>query len=143
MVLLSLTFASITIPAHSHLSLAFFFHCLTPIFLKSFITSSSHLSLSLPVFLFPSGLPSRIYYRILLLSILRTCPSHSILPSMILVTMSGLLHRLSSSLLHLIHHVPCMLTEPYILCKIFLQDMKVAVDFSVSVQVSQLKRTAG
>jgi hypothetical protein len=52
-------------------------------------------------------------------------------------TVSGLLYRLSSSILKLIHHVPFIHTGPYILCK------RVAVDISVNVQVSLLKRTAG
>jgi hypothetical protein len=51
------------------------------------------------------------------------------------VTMSGLFYRLSTSTLDLIRHVPFMRTGPYILRKIFLsQDMRAAVDFSVSVQ---------
>jgi hypothetical protein len=82
--------------------------------------------------LFPSGLPSRIFCGTLLLSILRTWPSHSILDS-ISVTMSGLLYRLSGSLLDLIRHVPFIHTGPYSIRKIFLsQDMRFAVDLSES-----------
>jgi hypothetical protein len=95
MVLLSLTFASLTIPACSYLSSASFLHCLTPIFLKPF-TSSSHLSLGLPMLRFPSGLVSRIFCGTLLLSILRTCPSNSVHLDLISVTKSALLYRLSS-----------------------------------------------
>jgi hypothetical protein len=40
--------------------------------------------------------------------------------------------------------MPFNFTGPYILCKISLsQDMRVAADFSVGVQVSLSKRTAG
>jgi hypothetical protein len=142
MVLLSLTIASLTLAARSRLSSAFFCYCLTPIFLISFTRSSSHLNLGLPMFLFPSGQPSRTFCGTLLLSIVRTCPSHSVLRDLISTTMSGLLYRLSSFLLELIRHVPFIHTGPYIHRKIFLsQDMRVAVDFSVSVQVSLPKRT--
>jgi hypothetical protein len=49
---------------------------------------------------------------------------------------SGLLYRFSSSLLNLIRHVPFVLARPCILRNTFLsQDMRVAVDYSVSVQV--------
>jgi hypothetical protein len=103
-----------------------------------------YLSLGLQMLLFPSGMPSRIFCGTLLLFILRMCPSHSILLDLISATMCVLLHRFSIFLLHLICHVPFIHTEPYILRKIFLShDMRIAVDFFVSVQVSLSKRTAG
>jgi hypothetical protein len=54
-------FASLTMLAHSVPSFAMRLRLLTPIVLKSASTSSSHLSLGLPVLLPPPGFPSNSF----------------------------------------------------------------------------------
>jgi len=84
--------ASFITEAHSSLSNAFSLHLLIFISLRSFSTSSSHLSVGLHLLLLPCGLLSNIFLSVLPSSIPTTCPTHSYLFFLIPSTMSRPLH---------------------------------------------------
>ena len=77
--------ASLIMDAHSSLSTAFYRHLLNFISRTSFSTSSSHLTLGLPLLLLLSRLLSNILH-VLPSSIISTCPIHSNLFVLISVT---------------------------------------------------------
>ena len=106
--------ACLNTDAHSCLSSAFCRHLLTIISLRSFPTSSIHLTLGLPLVLLPSCLLSNIFLTILPWSIPTTCPVHSSLFFLTSATMSRSLYSSFNSW-SLILHISYSNTGPHIL----------------------------
>ena len=105
--------APLIMDAHSSLSTAFCYQVWTFICHRSFSTSSSHLSLGLPLLLC-SGLFS---YTLTVLpwSFLTTCPIHSNNLLLISATIHRSLYSFLNFWLVLILHIPCSTTGPRIL----------------------------
>ena len=91
------------------LFLAAFLHFLSPNFLASSITPSSHLSFSLPLCLLPSTTATRTLRVALCSSIRITCPAHFNRLILMYVTISLSLYNIYNSLLYFILHSPLSL----------------------------------
>ena len=92
------------IPLHGFLSCAFFFQLFTLIFLKSSLTSSSHLNLGLPFGLVACGFHLQMFLTTLSSGILSTCPTQlSLLLLMCLAIFSWLIRFSSSSFVFCLH----------------------------------------
>ena len=83
------TLASFTTIFQSSVLCARILQFVTPILLRSSLTSSIHLNLGLPTLLLPSGMFWYNLFITLSSPILSTCPSHLNLPFFISVTMSN------------------------------------------------------
>jgi hypothetical protein len=68
-----------------------------PISLKSILILSTHLRFGLPSSLYPSGFPTNILYAFLVTHIRATCPTHFILPDVIILIILGEEYKLWSS----------------------------------------------
>ena len=103
--------------------LALSLHLLTPIFLRSIDTSSSHLILGLPFRLLAYSFPYSIFFRIAVSCILSICPSHRILYHLINLTIFFPLIMVSNSSFRRTRHNSFSFTGPYIFRKIFLSNI--------------------
>ena len=107
------TLASFTTIFQSSLLCARILHFVTPILLRSSLTSSIQLNLGLPTLLLPSGVFWYNLFTTLSSLILSTCPSHLNLPFLFLLlcpilhTIVSLLHLFcpSSTPLHILHQI--------------------------------------
>ena len=86
--------------------LAIFLRPLTPIFFKSFSTSSNHLFLGFPTGLFPAGIFLNTFFAVLSSDILSTYPTHHTFPFLISEIMSDSLYTSVNSFLLRIPHTP-------------------------------------
>ena len=97
------------IPFHYFLSFVLCFQLFTPISLKSFLTSSSHLTLGLPFGLVAYGFHLFMVLATLSLVILSTCPNQLICLCFIYLTIFSLLIASSNSSFVLSPHSVCLL----------------------------------
>ena len=109
-----LTLASNKIFLHSFRSLATVYQFLIPFPFKSSSALSNHLSLSLPIFLFPSILAVTNCFNILLLLILVICPYHLNISGSRCFTMSAPCRLSCISVFFLILQLSSSFTEPCI-----------------------------
>ena len=114
-------------------------HTPTSHFLRSNLILSSHLRLSLPSGLFPSGFSTKTLYTPLLATIRATCPVHPIILDFITRTILGEQYRsLSSSLCSFLHYrVTSSFLGPNILLNtLFSNTLSLRSSLSVNDQVS-------
>jgi hypothetical protein len=95
--------------------MCFFHHASTFSVFTSFQTLSSHLNLGLPFFQEPSGREKVTFLQGQFSYILTKCPSHLILATFIILTISRSLYKLYSSSLYLILRTPFSHVGPQIL----------------------------
>ena len=133
------------IPLHGFLSCAFCFQLFTPIFLKSSLTSSSHLNLGLPFGLVSCGFHLQMLLTTLSSEILSTCPTQlSLLLLMCLTIFSWLIRFSNYSSVFCLH-------SPFVFCvgpKILLSNLlsntnNFCLMFSVNTQHSDSYTTTG
>jgi hypothetical protein len=86
-----LTFSMVIL--HRFLFSAFVFHPRTPWILRFFSTLPSHRRLGLPALLVPSGFENISLLHGDVSFILLRCPSHTSLPSLKILTISGTLYK--------------------------------------------------
>jgi hypothetical protein len=103
--------------------LALSLHLLTPIFLRSMDTSSSHLILGFPLRFVACSFPYSIFFGIAVSCLLSICPSHQILCHLINLTMFSPLIMVSNSSFRRTRHNSLSFTGPYIFRKIFLSNI--------------------
>ena len=130
---------------HCFLSCVLCFQLLTPIFLKSFLISSSHLTLGLPFGLVAYGFHLYMVLATLSLVILSTCPNQLNRLYFMYLTISSLLIAFSSSSFVLSLHSPfAFCVGPNILLNIFLSNTNnFCLMFSVKTQHSYPYTTTG
>ena len=133
------------IPLHGFFSCAFCFQLFTSIFLKSSLTSSSHLNLGLPFSLVACGFHLQMLLTTLSSGILSTCPTQlSLLLLMCLTIFSWLIRFSSSSFVFCLH-------SPFVFCvgpKILLNNLLLNTNnfrlmFPVNTQHSDPYTTTG
>lgn len=133
---------SLITDSHSSLSSSYCLHLLNFIYHTSFSTSSSHLSLDLPLLL-PTGLLSSTL-SVIPWSIFTTRPIHSNLFFLISSTISISVHRSLNSWLVPIIHTPSPTTAPHIFLNIFLSHvLSLFVSISVTAHISLPYTTTG
>ena len=123
---------------HCFLSCVLCFQLVTPIFLKSFLTSSSHLTLGLPFSLVAYGFHLYMVLATLSLVILSTCPNQlSRLYFMYLTIFSLSIASSNSSFVLSLHSQFAFCVGPNILLNIFLSNTNnFCLMFSVKTQNS-------
>jgi hypothetical protein len=94
--------------------LALSLHLLTPIFLRTMDTSSSHLILGLPLRLVAYSFPYSIFFGVAVSCILSVCPSHRILWNLINLTIFCPLIMVSNSSFRPTRYTSLSFTGPYI-----------------------------
>ena len=130
--------ASSTICLQASRFLALSLHLLTPIFLRSVDTASSHLILGLPLRLVAYRFPYNVFFGIALSCILSKCQSHRILWHLINLTIFSTLIMVSNSSFRRTRHNSLSFTGPYIFRKIFLSNIaNVLSSSTVSVHDSE------
>ena len=113
--------ASLMISLHTFLSRPFFYHAFTSKILKSFNNQSSHLNLSLSLFLLPSGWEKFIFLQGTLSSILAICSNHFSLAIVIIFTVLRSFYKPYSSFIILYFPYPidrtCAIISLNLSCK--------------------------
>ena len=105
---------------HPSLSLAALLQCLSPNFLASPITPSSHLNLGLPFCLLPSTTAAKTLLAGFWSSSRMTCPAHLRRLNLMYVIMSLSLYNVYNSSLYFILHSPLSFVGPKMALKTFL-----------------------
>jgi len=116
-----------------------------PVSPRSILILSSHLGVSLPTGLFPSGLTTTLLNAFLFSPRRATCPAHRILHDLITLTIFGEVYKLrSSSFCSLLHPLA---TSPYYIPRSFpassCQTSSMCSSLSVTDQVLHRYKTAG
>ena len=107
---------------HCFLSCVLCFQLVIPIFLKSFLTSSSHLTLGLPFGLVAYGFHLYMVLATLSLVILSTCPNQLSRLYFMYLTFSLLIAFSNSSFVLSLHSTLALCVGPNILLNIFLSN---------------------
>ena len=115
---------SLITDVHTSMSPSYSLHLLTFITRTSFSTSSSHLSLDIPLLLPPTGLLASTFITVLPWPILTTCPIHSNLFFLISSTVTRSFHSYLNSWLVPILLTPCSTTGPYRVIHKSLRDFR-------------------